>query len=114
MLKQSRALSEIIGYPLPYDDTLSMRKRMWDVSPTLVRYDLIESPSPEIFKTGLTQLANASAIPSRTAMKKPISDFYRTDPISRASVTMAACSKAFTHEDHEVATVDDSGTAQVS
>lgn len=74
---------------------------------------MIESPSTEILKTGLTQLANVTATPSNTAMKKPISDFYRTDPISRASVTMAACSRAFTHKDYELGNVDDSATAQV-
>ena len=110
---ESSALSEIVGYPLAYDDTLSMRQRMWDVSPTLVRYDVIESPSHEVLTTGLTQLANVSATASNTPMKKPISDFYRTDPISRASVTMAACSKAFTQKAYQTSDVDDSGTAQV-
>lgn len=108
------ALSEIVGNPLPYDDTLGMRQRMWDVSPTLVRYDTIETPSPGIVKTGLTQLSNLSARASSTAMKKPITDFYRTDPISRASVTMAACSKAFTHKDYQLSDMDESGSAQVS
>ena len=86
---------------------------MWDVSPTLVRYDVLEPPSVEMLKLGLSQLANVSATASSTAMRKPISDFYRTDPISRASVTMAACSKAFTHKDYPMTLTDDSGSAQV-
>lgn len=88
---------------------------MWDISPTLVRYDVLEPPSPEILKTGLTQLVSASGTASTTAMKKPISDFYRTDPISRASVTMAACSKAYTHKDYHISDGDDGNMAsQVS
>ena len=91
-----------------------MRERMWDISPTLLRYDVIERPSSEVLKAGLTHLASLSGTASTTAMRKPIADFYRTDPISRASVTMAACSKAFTRKEYETATVDDTGTAQVS
>lgn len=105
------ALSEIVGNPLPYDDTLGMRQRMWDVSPTLVRYDVLEPPSQEVLKTGLTQLSNITATASTTAMKKPIADFYRTDPISRASVTMAACSKAFTQKDYQISDGDDGNQA---
>ena len=55
-----RAMSEVIGNPLPYDDILALRDRMWDISPTLVRYDVLEPPSLEITKLGLSQLANAS------------------------------------------------------
>lgn len=74
-----------------------MRDRMWDVSPTLVRYDEVEAPSADVVRTGLEALAKADApAPSSETFRKPIADFYRTDPISRASVTMAACSKAFT------------------
>ncbi|WRT66977.1 NADH dehydrogenase (quinone), G subunit [Kwoniella shivajii] len=111
-----RALSEVIGNPLPYDDPLTLRQRMFDISPTLVRYDAIEKPSPEITKVGLQSLSSAkssSSSASTTPFKKPISDFYRTDPISRASVTMADCSKAFTKKQYTIETVDDR-TAQAS
>jgi NADH dehydrogenase (ubiquinone) Fe-S protein 1 len=92
-----RALSEVVGEPLPYDDVVALRDRLWDVSPTLVRYDELESPSSEALRAGLESLASASAAaPSADLLKKPLADFYRTDPISRASVTMAQCSKAFT------------------
>ncbi|GFZ46316.1 NADH-ubiquinone oxidoreductase 78 kDa subunit [Saitozyma sp. JCM 24511] len=109
-----RALSEVIGNPLPYDDVHQLRDRMWDVSPTLVRYDNLEVPSFEIQKVGLNLLSSLSASsPSSTAFKKPIEDFYRTDPISRASVTMAACSKAFTKKEYTFSD-EESGDKQAS
>lgn len=87
---------------------------MWDVSPTLVRYDVLEKPSPELVKAGLKELSANKAKASAEVLRKPIEDFYRTDPISRASVTMAACSKAFTKKDWDVAAVDEAGASQVS
>lgn len=88
---------------------------MWDVSPTLVRYDSREPPSDEMIKAGLKSLSSAkTSAASSTAFKKPITDFYRTDPISRASVTMASCSKAFTKKEYETLVVDEPGTAQAS
>ncbi|QRW25983.1 NADH-ubiquinone oxidoreductase 78 kDa subunit [Rhizoctonia solani] len=45
-----RALSEVVQAPLPYDDVLALRDRMWDISPTLVRYDVAEKTS-----TGVAQ-----------------------------------------------------------
>ncbi|KAK4689947.1 NADH dehydrogenase (ubiquinone) Fe-S protein 1, partial [Tremellales sp. Uapishka_1] len=109
-----RALSEVVSQPLPYDDVLQLRDRMWDISPTLVRYDVAEPSSSEVIQTGLSQLSSSSATSSSTPFTKPIADFYRTDPISRASVTMASCSKAFVgNKDYELKTVDDKG-AQAS
>ena len=112
-----RALSELVGQPLPYDDVLTLRDRMWDISPTLVRYDMAEPTSLEIQKVGLDLLSSlkSSASSSSQAFVKPITDFYRTDPISRASVTMAACSKSFTRKEHVSANaIDDLGTEQAA
>lgn len=92
-----RALSEVVGSPLPYDDVLSLRDRMWEISPTLVRYDVTEPTSVETALAGLKALvaSTATARVSGTPFKKPIENFYQTDPISRASVTMAQCTRAF-------------------
>ncbi|EAU81183.2 NADH-ubiquinone oxidoreductase [Coprinopsis cinerea okayama7 len=97
-----RALSEVMGSPLPYDDILELRDRMWDISPTLVRYDNVEPTTTEIVLAGLkniglaTQGSKISGVPFR----RPILNFYQTDPISRASVTMAQCTKAFVKGDN--------------
>ncbi|PPQ68462.1 hypothetical protein CVT24_005559 [Panaeolus cyanescens] len=95
--KVIRALSEVVGSPLPYDHIVELRDRMWEVSPTLVRYDVAEPTSTEIALAGIKALAlrtNGSKA-TNVPLRKPISNFYQTDPISRASVTMAHCTKSF-------------------
>jgi NADH dehydrogenase (ubiquinone) Fe-S protein 1 len=80
-----RALSEVIGVTLPYDDVLSLRDRMWDIAPSLVRYDLTESISPDAVVAGLNALATVSTVKGvGVPFIKPVSNFYQTDPISRA------------------------------
>ncbi|KAA1475321.1 NADH-ubiquinone oxidoreductase 75kD subunit [Dentipellis sp. KUC8613] len=92
-----RALSEVVGSPLPYDDVLGVRDRMWEISPSLVRYDSVEHTSVDVAVAGLKTLATATsgAKVLGVPLKKPITNFYQTDPISRASVTMAQCTRAF-------------------
>ncbi len=88
---------------------------MWDISPTLVRYDTIEPTSIDIQKLGHSHLAKTlSSKASNTPMKKPIKDFYQTNAIARASVTMAACSKAFVEKDYKLATVDSDNQVSTS
>ena len=80
------ALSEVVGSPLPYDDVLSLRDRMWEISPTLLRYDTTEPTSVDVALAGLKALAAGTANAKVTGepFKKPIENFYQTDPISRA------------------------------
>lgn len=85
------ALSEIIESPLPYDDVLALRDRMWELSPSLVRYDTLEHTSTDIALVGLKTLAlrTASGVASGAPFHKPIANFYQTDPISRAYVLLS-------------------------
>ncbi|KAI9298927.1 putative NADH dehydrogenase 78K chain precursor [Neoconidiobolus thromboides FSU 785] len=89
-----RALSEVAGATLPYDDIVALRDRMSDVSPTLVCYDEIESTSISPL-LGLSQLISKDSKASG-ALLNPLGDFYLTNPIARSSPTMAKCSTAFT------------------
>jgi NADH dehydrogenase (ubiquinone) Fe-S protein 1 len=59
---------------------------MWEISPTLVRYGVAEQTSPEVVLAGLAPLGTKTqgVEISGAAFKKPISNFYQTDPISRA------------------------------
>lgn len=93
-----RALSEVLGSRLPYDDVNQLRERMWDVSPTLVKYDVVERPSSvlsaiQALKAEAAHSAKQGKVEGARTGKflKPIENFYRTDPISRSSVTMSKC-----------------------
>ena len=89
LISHPSALSKILGSPLPYDDVLTLRDRMWDISPTLVRHDISERTSPEVLLAGLRTIATdtASAKVSGKPFLKSISNFYQTDSISRAYVS---------------------------
>lgn len=80
------ALSEVIGTPLPYDDVLELRDRLWEISPALVRYDVTEPTSVDVALAGLKAIADktADAKATNVPLRKPIGNFYQTDPISRA------------------------------
>ncbi|SPO30338.1 probable NADH dehydrogenase (ubiquinone) 78K chain precursor [Ustilago trichophora] len=90
-----RALSEVMGATLPYNDILDVRDRMFEISPTLVRYEVAEpsTTSAPLAVEELAKLAKSSV--SGTPLLRPIENFYQTDPISRASPTMAKCTAAF-------------------
>ncbi|GAA6007247.1 hypothetical protein JCM10207_001558 [Rhodosporidiobolus poonsookiae] len=97
-----RALSEVLGVTLPYDDTGAIRDRMWDVAPSLVRYGDVERPSSVIEAVKALRAQGEREADKRKgkggltgAFKKPIDNFYRTDPISRASTTMGKCTREF-------------------
>ena len=85
------ALSEVVGSPLPYDDVLSLRDRMWEISPTLIRNDVTEPTSVDVALVGLKALVAGTTGAKVTGepFKKPIDNFYQTDPISRACVALS-------------------------
>ncbi|KAJ1909858.1 ndufs1 NADH-ubiquinone oxidoreductase subunit, partial [Tieghemiomyces parasiticus] len=79
-------------------DLPSLRGRMFEISPTLVRFDAAEPTSAGLRMLGLEQLLRAAegARPASAPIPRAVQDFYLTDPISRASSTMAKCSATFT------------------
>jgi NADH-quinone oxidoreductase subunit G len=79
-----RALSGVLGRPLPYDSLGELRLRLRKACPTFAMIDGV-NPSPwgEFGRAGPVEPA---------PFTYPIADFYRTDPISRASETMRKCS----------------------
>ncbi|MFP4359395.1 MAG: NADH-quinone oxidoreductase subunit NuoG [Alphaproteobacteria bacterium] len=78
-----RALSEVLGHKLPYDTPAQLRARIAEPAPRLGRLDRIE-PAPWAAFGAAGPLHDAPFV-------SPITDFYRTCPISRASAVMAAC-----------------------
>jgi NADH-quinone oxidoreductase subunit G len=79
-----RALSEVLGRKVPLDTLGQVRARMAEIAPALATPDLIEPAAWEPFG----EPGKLDAAPFRY----PITDFYRTDPISRSSAVMAECS----------------------
>uniref|UniRef100_A0A4W6G5V8 NADH-ubiquinone oxidoreductase 75 kDa subunit, mitochondrial n=1 Tax=Lates calcarifer TaxID=8187 RepID=A0A4W6G5V8_LATCA len=92
-----RAISELVGVTLPYDTLDEVRDRLAEVSPNLVRYDDVEEANyfkqaNELSKAVNQAVLTEPLVPPQLTVK----DFYMTDPISRASQTMAKCVKAVT------------------
>merc|ERR1719472_247957 len=87
-----RVISEVLDEKLPYDKISELRARMAEVAPNLIRYGNIE---PANFFVQSLNLANEmsqqlSGKPLDVSVKV-LENFYQTDPISRASPTMAKC-----------------------
>jgi len=82
-----RALSGAIDHPLPFDTLGELRGRMRQMYPILEETDrVVRAPWEAFGEPGPVD---------PTPFAYPISDYYRTDPISRASDTMAQCSETY-------------------
>jgi len=81
-----RALSDPLGHKLPYDSHVQLRHRLIEANPLFAHIDeIVPAPWVPFGTTG-----NAG-----DAFAYPIEDYYRTDSISRASPTMAACAESY-------------------
>jgi NADH-quinone oxidoreductase subunit G len=82
-----RALSEVLGEKLPYDNVETLRALMFEVAPHLAGLDeLTDAGAPDV--SALTINASLSDAPFMNNAQ----DFYFTNPIARASKIMAECS----------------------
>ena len=87
-----RALSEVLGQPLPYNTLDQVRGRLADVSPVFDTYDLVETQS---FVPAAPKAASATPAAAPVATFHPfLSNYFMTDAISRSSKTMAKASAA--------------------
>ena len=84
-----RALSDRLGQKLPYDSLNALRKKLIDDHPTFGQVDYAPGSIPA--KLDLSKLGKQGKV-ADAAFASPIKDFYQTNPIARASVTMAECS----------------------
>jgi NADH-quinone oxidoreductase subunit G len=83
-----RALSDACGKKLPYDNLAQLRARMAQASPVFAELDAPHAAA------ALGELGKAGAV-DPAAFVSPISNYYMTDPISRASATMAECTRVY-------------------
>jgi NADH-quinone oxidoreductase subunit G len=87
-----RALSALVGAPLPYDDLAALRARMMGEHPALAGLDY--APGAAGAEGFDLKLVGAAGVPSNEPFASPIKDFHLTNPIARASAVMAECSAA--------------------
>jgi NADH-quinone oxidoreductase subunit G len=86
-----RALSDAVGHRLPYDDLFALRRAMIADAPSLGSLDQIGGEEAEFDVAAV----GSDAAMSGTGFISPITDYYLTNPIARASQTMAECSAMF-------------------
>lgn len=83
-----RALSEVLGHTLPYDSLEQLRAKLFADHPTFGQIDFAPGSLPSVFDlAGLGGEGEVSDAPFESAVKA----FHLTNPIARASVTMAEC-----------------------
>jgi NADH-quinone oxidoreductase subunit G len=82
-----RALSAAVGQTLPFDSLAALREQMRTACPHFARLD-----DPETAAWG--EFGSAGAM-DPVPFASPIANFYMTDPVSRASETMAKCTREF-------------------
>lgn len=83
-----RALSEHLGHKLPYDSLDQLRAKLFADHPTFGQIDFAPGSIPTVFDlSGLGGAGELADAPFEGAIKA----FHLTNPIARASVTMAEC-----------------------
>ncbi|SIQ58264.1 MULTISPECIES: NADH-quinone oxidoreductase subunit NuoG [Acidiphilium] len=82
-----RAVSALVSKPLPYDDIEALRQRMGEANPVFASPDTVRRIAPQV---GLTPKGDSGQL-SDAKFTAAFATYYQTDPISRASPTMAKC-----------------------
>ncbi|MBL27375.1 MAG: NADH-quinone oxidoreductase subunit G [Rhodospirillaceae bacterium] len=94
-----RALSDVLGVTLPYDSLRDLRLALYEAAPTFAVQDRIE-PAPWGKFGGRGKLKTDPFV-------GPVDNYYMTDPITRASETMAKCSAMLVQEQEKATGTDD-------
>ena len=82
-----RALSAVLGKPLPFNSLAQLRAALYAEFPHLARLDQIAAGST----ADIRKLAGAAIKTKAASYTSPVADFYLTNPIARASATMGEC-----------------------
>ncbi|MDJ0950407.1 MAG: NADH-quinone oxidoreductase subunit NuoG [Alphaproteobacteria bacterium] len=87
-----RALSQVLGRTLPFDTVGQLRHRMAAANPVFGEMDVVQSAPWQAFGGDPKAVSDAP-------FGRRIENFYMTDPISRASETMAQCTGLYVNTD---------------
>ncbi|MFT3726683.1 MAG: NADH-quinone oxidoreductase subunit NuoG [Terricaulis sp.] len=96
-----RALSAVMGKTLPYDSLAQLRAKMIADHPTFGQVNYAPGAADAV-SLDLSKLGAAGALSSEP-LRSVVTDFYLTNPIARASKTMAECSRLRAGGVHKVA-----------
>jgi NADH-quinone oxidoreductase subunit G len=89
-----RALSDVLGAKLPYDSLEQLRAAMIKDAPHFAAVD--QAPrNPGADPNVWGQIGVAGPVDAQRMLAPAIADFYLTNPIARASETMAECSRTY-------------------
>jgi NADH-quinone oxidoreductase subunit G len=80
-----RALSGVLGQPLPFDSLQTLRAKMFGAHPHLALLDLVDPAD----SAAIERVAQKPAKPGKERFGRAIGDFYLTNAIARASAIMA-------------------------
>ena len=83
-----RAMSAVLGEPLPFNSLVELRAAMYAEFPHLARIDQIAAGhAADLKKLARAKIETTSAPLGRS----PVKDFYLSNPIARASAVMGEC-----------------------
>ena len=83
-----RALSAKVGKALPYDDLMALRQAMIAAVPVFGEVDHINAPDEQFVFADMAAVGTIESGP----LSSTVVDYYLTNPVARASATMAECS----------------------
>jgi NADH-quinone oxidoreductase subunit G len=87
-----RALSEDLGHRLPYDSLEALRRKLIQDHPTFGQVD--HAPGHVSAATFDAGAIGAAGEVADAPFQSPVTEFHLTNPIARASVTMAECARS--------------------
>ena len=83
-----RALSGHLGKTLPFDSLAGLRRALYEAYPQFAAIDGLPAGDAGV----IGGLAGLGGKTDKAGFVSPVSDFYQTNPIARASAVMAECS----------------------
>ncbi len=89
-----RALSDVLGERLPYDDRDALRRAIVADAPQFAETGVLPwQPGADLAIWDV--IGTAGPVDAALPLSLHVADFYLTNPIARASLTMAECSRTF-------------------